>query len=135
MNMHPKPSREAPIGVFDSGVGGLSVVIAIKKLLPHEKIIYFGDTARVPYGTKSAETVRKFAIQDAKFLLSKGVKAIVIACNTASAIAIEDVKRISPVPVFGVVEPSVKKILKQNFRKIGIIGTPRTIKSKAFETP
>jgi len=111
------------------------VVIAIKKVLPNERIIYFGDTARVPYGTKSAETVKKYAVQDAKFLLDQRVKAIVIACNTASAIALEEVRKIAPVPVVGVVEPSVERALEGNFKNIGIIGTPRTIKSGAFEKP
>lgn len=121
-----------PIGIFDSGVGGLSVLKEIKKRLPKEDIIYFGDTARVPYGTKSASVVRKYAFEDAAFLLSKNVKIIVVACNTASSIALEDLKKLR-VPVVGVVEPAARRAAELADKKIGIIGTPRTVKSRAFE--
>lgn len=97
-----------PIGVFDSGIGGLTVVKEIMKILPYEDIVYFGDTARVPYGSKSQETITKFAKQNSRFLLSKDVKAIVIACNTASAFALDDVNAEFEVPVLGVIKPGAK---------------------------
>ncbi len=135
-------SSEKSIGVFDSGIGGLTVVYQLMGLLPQENIIYFGDTARVPYGNKSAEVVRGYAVQDARFLLSKNVKLIVIACNTASAVAMDVVQAHSTVPVIGVIEPTaaeaIKLASKENVRSgskgIGVIGTLSTINSCAYST-
>ena len=121
------------IGVFDSGIGGLTVVKEIKKLIPNIELIYLGDTARVPYGTRSTETIRKFAEEDTNFLLSKNVDLIVVACNTVSSLALDVVKKHSSVPVFGVIEPAIKKskkITKNN--KIGLIGTRATVNSNAY---
>ncbi len=128
-------SRDArPLGVFDSGVGGLTVVRELRRQLPDESIIYLGDTARVPYGNKSAETVVRFAREDARFLVERGVKAIVIACNTASAHALGALREEFPVPVFGVIEPGVQAALRESVGgRIGIIGTAGTIASGAYQ--
>jgi glutamate racemase len=123
-----------PIGVFDSGVGGLTVASEIMKQLPNERIIYFGDTARVPYGNKSKKTIIKYSKQIVNFLLEKNVKAIVIACNTASALALEEIKAQVSIPVIGVVEPGAKtaaSVTKNN--NIGIIGTKGTISSGIYQ--
>lgn len=126
---------EDPIGVFDSGIGGLTVVSQLIKLLPHENIVYFGDTARVPYGSKSAEVVRGYAVQDTKFLVSKKVKLIVVACNTASAVAMDVVRAHSEVPAIGVIEPTVLEASKLvGERGIGVIGTLSTVNSCAYST-
>jgi len=123
-----------PIGVFDSGVGGLTVAKEIMKQLPNEKIIYFGDTARVPYGSKSKETIIKYSNQIIRFLQSKNVKAIIIACGTASSIALETVKNAYNIPILGVVEPGAKSaVMATENKKIGIIGTEGTIASKTYE--
>ncbi|XOU94107.1 MAG: glutamate racemase [Candidatus Kerfeldbacteria bacterium] len=124
------------IGIFDSGVGGLTVVKEIFKLLPEYQITYFGDTARTPYGIKSKETVIKYAIEDANFLIKKGVKIIIIACNTASAVASDELKNKFPnIPIFEVITPAVKKALEiSNNKKIGIIGTRATINSNIYKT-
>lgn len=123
-----------PIGVFDSGIGGLTVVKEIMKVLPDEDIIYFGDTARVPYGSKSKETVIKFTFQCIRFLLEKGVKAIVIACNTASAASLDVVQQSFDLPIVGVVEPGAVTACKMTkSKKIGIIGTEATVSSGAYE--
>lgn len=98
-------NNNLPIGVFDSGVGGLTVAKEITRVLPNESIIYLGDTARVPYGTRSKETIKKFALELTKFLLKQKVKCLVVACNSISANALEDIKKISPVPVFDVISP------------------------------
>ncbi len=128
-------SRENPIGVFDSGIGGLTVVRQLMNILPSENIVYFGDTARVPYGNKSAEVIREYAVQDARFLLSKGVKVIVIACNTASALAMDVVRSHSTVPTIGVIEPTADAAMgKVRSRGVGVIGTLSTINSSAYET-
>ena len=125
---------EQPIGIFDSGVGGLTVVRAMMKLLPHENLIYFGDTARVPYGTKSPQVVREYSKDDADFLIKKNVKIIIIACNTVSAVAIDVVQKTARVPVFGVIAPGAKSAIeKTKNKKIGIIGTNGTVNSKAYE--
>ena len=122
-----------PIGIFDSGVGGLTVVKKIVSLLPNENIIYFGDTARVPYGTKSNDTVIEYAFQDAKFLLNKNVKIIVVACNTASSIALKALRDKLSIPVIGMIEPGTKLALqKTKSGRIGIIGTNATINNKAY---
>lgn len=123
-----------PIGIFDSGVGGLTVVKSIMERLPNESIIYFGDTARVPYGSKSKETVTKFSAQIIRFLRSKDVKAIIIACNTVNSNCIEELRALFPdLPIEGVVEPGVRMALMatQN-NKVGIIGTEATIASGKY---
>lgn len=125
--------NNAPIGVFDSGVGGLTVVKEIMEQLPGEAMIYFGDTARVPYGSKSEETVVRYSSQIIKFLLSKGAKTIVIACNTASAVALEKMKEEFEVPIIGVVKPGAKaaaEVTKNG--RIGVIGTEATIRSGIY---
>jgi len=127
------PSRR-PIGVFDSGLGGLTVLRELHQRLPDEDLIYFGDTARVPYGTKGARTVRSFAWQDAGFLVSQGVKLLVVACNTASAFALDFLAEQLPVPVLGVIQPGVASALK-NTRggAVGVIGTRGTITSGRYQ--
>jgi glutamate racemase len=122
------------IGVFDSGVGGLTVVREIFKELPDYKIIYFGDTARTPYGTKSKETIIKYAREDANFLLDHGAKIIVIACNTASAVAAEILRKELDVPVFEVIVPAVQAAVSATHGKVGVIGTRATISSGIYET-
>lgn len=122
------------IGVFDSGLGGLTVVKEIKKFLPDIDITYLGDTARVPYGTRSPETIRKFAEEDTKFLLDKNVELIVVACNTVSSLALDVVIKCSNVPVLGVIEPAIKKALKISMsKKIGLVGTRATVNSNAYK--
>lgn len=122
-----------PIGVFDSGIGGLTVVRALMKRLPNENIIYFGDTARVPYGPRSAQVVREYAAQDTDFLLSKNVKMIVIACNTVSSVAIDVVQKRSKLPVVGVIMPGSESAVKSSKKKrIGVIGTITTVLSNAY---
>ncbi|OVE78238.1 glutamate racemase [bacterium F11] len=123
----------SPIGIFDSGLGGLTVVREISHLLPYEKLIYVGDTARVPYGTKSPETIRRYASQIAFFLLKKKVKAIVVACNSASAVALTTLRQF-PIPVLGVIEPGVRAA-KENTKKnkVGVIGTHATVSSHAYK--
>lgn len=123
-----------PIGIFDSGIGGLTVTREIVKQLPNESIIYLGDTARVPYGTRSKEVITQFAKELTNFLLEKGVKCLVVACNTISAVALNEIEKISKVPVIGVVKPAVKKAAAVTKNKrIGVIGTQGTIQSKAYE--
>ena len=126
--------KTAPIGVFDSGVGGLTVAREIMRNLPKEDIVYFGDTARVPYGSKSKDNIIRYSRQIINFLQTKGVKAIVIACNTASALALDTVKDEFNIPIIGVVEPGAKAALQvtQN-KKIGVIGTEATVKSSMYE--
>ncbi len=121
-----------PIGVFDSGLGGLTVVKEIIKALPHEDIVYLGDTARVPYGTRSQEVVTQFAKEDAQFLLKKGVKCIVIACNTASAFAYDYLVKTFNLPIFDVISSASEKALELGGNQIGVIGTRGTIDSKAY---
>ncbi len=121
------------IGIFDSGLGGLTAVKEMHRISPGEKIIYFGDTGRVPYGTKSPETIIKYASQDASFLLSKGVDAILIACGTVSTTALSHLKNSLDIPIIGVVEPAAKAAVNATKnRKIGVIGTTATVKSGAF---
>jgi glutamate racemase len=121
-----------PIGIFDSGIGGLTVLRAIHELLPSESIVYLGDTARVPYGTKSRETIIRYSVNNARFLLNEGVKMVVVACNTASAHALEDVARLTTNPVIGVVEGGVIAALKEASGAIGVIGTEATIRSNKY---
>lgn len=121
------------MGIFDSGVGGLTVFRALREALPHEDIIYLGDTARVPYGTKSENTVVRYSLQIANFLLAKDIKYMVVACNTASAYAIEALRQEVPVPLMGVVEPGARMAAKSTTSgKIGIIGTLGTVTSGAY---
>lgn len=121
------------IGVFDSGIGGLTVVRALRRRLPGEHIVYFGDTARVPYGGKSTETVTRFARENCDFLLRWDPKLIVVACNTASAAALPELEAVLPVPVCGVVAPGAKEaVLKSEGRAIGVIATESTIHSDAY---
>ncbi|MBK9247586.1 MAG: glutamate racemase [Ignavibacteria bacterium] len=124
-----------PIGVFDSGVGGLSVLRHLVRLLPNEEYIYLGDTARVPYGNKSEETIIEYTEQAVRFLLQKGAKLIVIACNTASALALKQAELLSPVPVIGMIIPASHAAVRltQN-GKIGVIGTRATMNSNAYPT-
>jgi len=126
--------RKSPIGVFDSGVGGLTVVSQLSKILPQEDIVYFGDTAHLPYGSKSKEAVIRFSLDIANFLKSQNVKIIVVACNTASSFALPTLRERIDVPVIGVIEPAAQAAIdiSRNLR-IGIIGTEGTIKSRAFE--
>lgn len=127
--------REASIGVFDSGIGGLTVVREIMRQIPNESIIYFGDTARVPYGSKSKETIITYSRQIVEFLRTKHVKAVVIACNTASAFALETLKKEIDLPIIGVIHPGAKvaaETTKNN--RVGIIGTEGTVNSKIYTT-
>ncbi len=125
--------KYAPIGVFDSGVGGLTVAREIMRQLPQERIIYFGDTARVPYGSKSKETIIRYSRQIIHFLESKGVKAIVVACNTASAFALETIRPEMKIPIIGVVKPGAKVAAEATVNgKIGVIGTEGTIGSQIY---
>lgn len=118
-----------PIGVFDSGLGGLTVVKELRRVLPNEDIVYFGDTGRVPYGTRSQETIKKYAAEDEKFLLSKDVKLIIAACGTVSSVA-SDIAKDLPVPYFEVVSHAAKSAAeKTKNRKIGVLGTAATVKS------
>jgi glutamate racemase len=127
-------NSKKPIGVFDSGIGGLTVVKALRKILPNEDIVYFGDTARVPYGSKSSETIIRFAIQDADFLAARHVKMIIVACHSASSVGLDDLKKRYDLPIIGVIEPGAKAAVRttKNHR-IGVIGTQATILSGAYE--
>ncbi len=122
-----------PIGVFDSGIGGLTVVRALTRQLPHENIVYFGDTARVPYGPKSPQVVREYAAQDVNFLLSKDIKMVVIACNTVSSVALDVVQKHANMPVVGMILPGATAAVNATKKKrIGVIGTRATINSNAY---
>jgi glutamate racemase len=128
------PVNSAPLGFFDSGVGGLTVVRAVQELLPAENIFYLGDTARLPYGSKSPETIRQFADEDVRFLISHGVKAIVVACNTATAHALPSLHEKYRIPILGVIEPGVEAALScPDAVRIGIIATRGTIRSHAYQ--
>src|SRR5215208_6332280 len=125
--------KRRPIGVFDSGVGGLTVVHALRQALPGEDIVYLGDTARVPYGSKSPRTVERYSLACQQFLLDRGVKLVLIACNTASANALPALVAASPVPVIGAVEPGAKTALAVTTNHhIGVIGTLGTVRSSAY---
>jgi len=126
--------NSAPIGIFDSGLGGLTVAHAIFERLPHDRTVYFGDTARVPYGPKSAQTVRRYSLEILDWLLSERVKAVVVACNTSTAHALETLQNASPVPVIGVIEPGARAaVAASEGRPIGVIGTAGTIGSGAYD--
>lgn len=122
----------SPIGVFDSGIGGLTVVRALMERLPFEDIIYFGDTARVPYGVKSRETIQSFTAQITEFLLANDVKLLIIACNTMAAVAVETVRSMSPVPVLDVIDAGARAAVDIARKGVGVIGTPTTVNSNAY---
>jgi glutamate racemase len=126
--------RPLPIGVFDSGVGGLTVLRALQAALPHESFLYLGDTARLPYGTKSADTISRYAHQATRALVERGIKLLVVACNTASAVACDDLRAHFPgIPVLGVVEPGARAAVRASKRgRIAVIGTEGTIKGGAY---
>ena len=131
--MNSSDVRELPIGVFDSGVGGLTVAREIMRQMPDESIVYFGDTARVPYGSKSKETVTRYSEQIVRFLLSQNVKAIAVACNTASAYALPTLEKDCPVPIIGVMKPGARTAAECTENgKIGVIGTTATISSGIY---
>jgi len=122
-----------PIGIFDSGLGGLTVFREIAKILPQENLVYLGDTARVPYGTKSAQTVSRYARQNVEFLLQKNVKMVVVACNTATAFALDELRSRFFIPIIGVIEPGVTGALRATkSKRIGVIGTEGTISSGTY---
>ena len=126
-------NRTNPIGFFDSGIGGLTVVKSVARLMPNENIVYFGDTARVPYGSKSNETVIEYSIQAANFLLRKNIKLLVVACNTASAVALKELRKFLTIPVIGMIEPGAKMALQESRKgNVGVIGTRATINNKAY---
>lgn len=130
----PTVLRNRPIGIFDSGLGGLTVVKEIIKKLPSEDIVYFGDTARVPYGSKSKETVTRFSVENVEFLLRFNAKLIIVACNTSSSLSINVLRSRFKIPVIGVIEPGVKKAVSvTGNRRIGVIGTKATIASHSYE--
>ena len=140
MNSHSESNLRAsnPIGIFDSGIGGLTVAHAIKELLPQESLIYFGDTAHLPYGDKASYSIKHYSVELSNFLLEKGCKVIVIACHTASSIAYEEVKRIvgDRALVVNVVEPVIEKLIAESDseKRVGIIGTKGTIDSEIYPT-
>lgn len=126
-------NKTNPIGFFDSGIGGLTVVKAVTRLLPNENIVYFGDTARVPYGSKSNDTVIEYSIQAANFLLRKNIKLLVVACNTASSVALTELRKFLTVPVIGMIEPGARMAVSESKNKrVGVIGTRATINNKAY---
>lgn len=127
--------RKRSIGIFDSGVGGLTVFKSIREHFPHEDIIYFGDTARVPYGPKSKNTVINYSIQNTRFLLQQNIKILIIACNTSSAFAIPFIQKMTDIPVIGVIVPGAEEAISlSESGNIGIIGTEGTINSSAYTT-
>jgi glutamate racemase len=127
------PNNESAIGVFDSGIGGLTVLQKIIETLPKENTVYLGDTARAPYGTKSVETVLRYSFENTEFLVQKGVKAVVVACNTSTAIALTQLRDSLSIPVIGVIEPGVRRAIKSTKnKKVGVIGTEATIQSGAY---
>ena len=119
-----------PIGIFDSGVGGLTVYSELKEVLPNESMIYLGDTKQFPYGNKSKETIIELAKKNIEFLIEKDVKAIVIACGTATSQALDIVQKIFNVPIIGIIEPTILNIKNDNIKRIGVMGTTGTIKSR-----
>ena len=122
-----------PIGVFDSGIGGLTAMKELLKILPNEDIVYFGDTARVPYGSHSPETIRRFAQQDLKFLLSQNVKAVLIACGTVSSTAIDVLRTAAEIPIIGVIHAAATKAVKEsNNQRVAVLATQATIRSHAY---
>lgn len=133
MNVGKDKKKSRPIGVFDSGVGGLTVAREVMRQLPDENIVYFGDTARVPYGSKSKDNIIRYCRQIIRFLQTKDVKAIVIACNTATALALDVVKKEFDIPIIGVIEPGARAAVSETRNKqIGVIGTEATIQSQMY---
>ena len=126
--------NDSPIGVFDSGVGGLTVVRSLRQRLPDESIAYLGDTARIPYGTRSPATIERYAVQNARFLEAQNIKMLVIACNTASALALDRLRELKPdLPTIGVIEPGARQAVRTSRSgRIGVIGTEATIASGAY---
>lgn len=125
---------ERAIGIFDSGVGGLTVLREVHRQIPNEQLVYLGDTARVPYGTKSPQTVRRYAHEAARFLVAQRVKVLVVACNTASAVALDTLAATYRLPVVGVIEPGARRALEvTESGRIGVVGTEGTIRSGAYE--
>ena len=125
--------NNSPIGMFDSGVGGMTVFKEIVSTLPNEDIIYIGDTASFPYGSKSKETIIELSKKQVENLMKKGVKLIVIACGTATSQALEELKKIYDIPIIGIIEPTVQHLKKEGFKKIGVIATTGTIRSRGFQ--
>lgn len=126
-------NQNLPIGIFDSGVGGLTVYRALHERLPYEHFVYLGDTARVPYGTKSLSTVERYAIENSRFLEAHGIKLLVVACNTASALALPAIRQAVSVPVVGVIEPGARAAVEVAAgKKIGVIATEATVQSRAY---
>lgn len=126
-------NENSPIGIFDSGIGGLTVLKEILTALPNEGTLYLGDTARVPYGIRSSETVIRYALENSRFLISRDIKLLVIACNTASSVSLERLKSTIPVPVLGVIEPGAKAaVASTRNKKVGVIGTEATIRSDSY---
>ena len=126
--------NRGPLGIFDSGVGGLTVVREIVTSLPGKRLIYFGDTAHLPYGTKSPRTVIRLSLENSRFLLHKGVKILIVACNTSSSVALDAIRGVTKVPVIGVVEPGVKAAMERTKNgRIGVIGTTATVASGAYQ--
>ena len=123
---------DAPIGVFDSGVGGLTVFREICRALPRQSLLYLGDSARLPYGTKSRDTIVRYSLQAAEHLLRRGIRMMVVACNTASASALPELKDRLPVPVIGVIEPGARAAVEQTSGRVGVIATEGTVRSKAY---
>lgn len=127
------PASRRPIGVFDSGVGGLTIVSELRRRMPNESLIYFGDIARLPYGIKSKEQIQRFSLENTHFLLKKGVKAVVIACNSSSSAAYSLIRRNFRVPVLDVITPAVEEALRMTRNgRIGVIGTQATVDSRAY---
>ncbi len=127
-------TRIGPVGVFDSGIGGLTVVRELRRLLPQEDLVYLGDVARFPYGTKSAETITRFALEDASFLTRRAARAVVVACHSASSVALPELERRLSVPVIGVVEPGARALVTATRRgRVGVIGTDATIRAGAYQ--
>ena len=122
-----------PIGFFDSGLGGLTSVYELHKLLPEEKVVYYGDTARTPYGSKTPDTIRKFAGQVVDYLMSKDIKMLIIACNTVTSLALDSLRERYPdIPILGVIEPTVRKVVRDGCRRVGVIATKATIGSDVY---
>lgn len=129
-----KSKASVPIGVFDSGIGGLTVVRALKRVLPNEDIIYLGDTARVPYGIKSPESITRFAVEDTRFLINRKVKLVIVACHTVSSVCLPELKKNFSVPILGVIAPGARAALAATKnRRIGVIGTQATIMAGTYE--
>ncbi|MCK9557803.1 MAG: glutamate racemase [Candidatus Cloacimonetes bacterium] len=122
-----------PIGIFDSGVGGLTVYKAIRDAFPEEDLVYFGDTARVPYGPKSPNTIIEYSVQNARFLLQQGIKILIVACNTSSSVAIPHLRKLTHIPIIGVIEPGSEVAVRTTRNlNIGVIGTEGTVRSEAY---